>query len=137
MTWLILGASAAILVLAFFLRRHAAKRLAALDLAGEVVYWDGGAAAEVLVSHQHGLTGKPDYIRREGKELIPVERKSRTISAAGAYEAKSSNSRPTACWWRSDLENRCSVASCCIKTGRWKSPSMTSSASDSSMLWPN
>jgi CRISPR-associated exonuclease Cas4 len=88
MTWFILGASAAILVLAFFLRRHAAKRLAALDLAGEVVYWDGGAAAEVLVSHQHGLTGKPDYIRREGEELIPVEQKSRFISAAGAYEGE-------------------------------------------------
>jgi len=88
MTWLILGASAAILVLAFLLRRHAQRRLAALDLAGEVVYWDDGAAAEVLVSHQHGLTGKPDYIRREGEELIPVEQKSRFISAAGPYEGE-------------------------------------------------
>ena len=83
MTLLILGASAAIL-----LRRHAQRRLAALDLAGEVVYWDDGAAAEVLVSHQHGLTGKPDYIRREGEELIPVEQKSRFISAAEAYEGE-------------------------------------------------
>jgi CRISPR-associated exonuclease Cas4 len=57
-------------------------------LAGEVVYWDDGAAAEVLVSHQHGLTGKPDYIRREGEELIPVEQKSRFISAAEAYEGE-------------------------------------------------
>jgi CRISPR-associated exonuclease Cas4 len=88
MIWLILGASAAILVLAFFLRRHAQRRLAALDLAGEVIYWDGGAAAEVLVSHQHGLTGKPDYIRREGEERIPVEQKSRVVSAAGPYEGE-------------------------------------------------
>jgi CRISPR-associated exonuclease Cas4 len=88
MIWLILGASAAILVLAFFLRRHAQERLAGLDLAGEVVYWDDGAADEVLVSHQHGLTGKPDYIRREGEELIPVELKSRVMSAAGAYEGE-------------------------------------------------
>jgi CRISPR-associated exonuclease Cas4 len=88
MIWLILGASAAILVLAFFLRRHAQRRLAALDLAGEVVCWDDGAAAEVLVSHQHGLTGKPDYIRREGEELIPLEQKSRFISAAGPYEGE-------------------------------------------------
>jgi CRISPR-associated exonuclease Cas4 len=88
MTWLILGASAAILVLAFLLRRQAQRRLAALDLAGEVIYWDGGAAAEVLVSHQHGLTGKPDFIRREGEELIPVEQKSRFISAAGPYEGE-------------------------------------------------
>ena len=82
MTWLILGASASILVLAFFLRRHARKRLAAQGLAGEVIYSDYGAVDEVLVSHRHGLTGKPDYIRREGEELIPVERKSRTISGS-------------------------------------------------------
>jgi CRISPR-associated exonuclease Cas4 len=88
MTWLVLGASAAILVLAFLLRLHAQRRLAALDLAGEVVYWDDGAAAEVLVSHQHGLTGKPDYIRRECEELIPVERKSRSVSATGAYDGE-------------------------------------------------
>ena len=69
MTWLILVASAAILVLAFLLRLRAQRRLAAQDLAGEVVYWDAGAAAEVLVSHQHGLTGKPDYIRRVAQPL--------------------------------------------------------------------
>ena len=88
MTWLILGASASILVLAFFLRRHARKRLAAQGLAGEVIYSDYGAVDEVLVSHRHGLTGKPDYIRKEGEELIPVERKSRTISAASAHEGE-------------------------------------------------
>lgn len=58
MTWLVLGASAAILVLAFLLWRHAAKRLAALGLAGEVIYSDGGSDDEVLVSHRHRLTGK-------------------------------------------------------------------------------
>ena len=46
------------------------------------------SAAEVLVSHPHGLTGKPDYISREGEELIPVERKSRSVSATGAYEGE-------------------------------------------------
>ena len=88
MTWLLLGASAAILVLAFLLRRHAVKRLAALGLAGEVIYSDNEATDEVLVSHRHGLTGKPDYISREGEELIPVERKSRSVSATGAYEGE-------------------------------------------------
>lgn len=88
MTWLLLTLSTAILVLAFLLRRHAAKRLAALGLAGEVIYSDDGAVDEVLVSHRHGLTGKPDYISREGEELIPVERKSRSVSATGAYEGE-------------------------------------------------
>lgn len=73
-------------MLAFLVRRHAVRRLAALDLAGDVVYWDDSAAAEVLVSHRHGLTGKPDYISREGEELIPVERKSRSVSATGEGE---------------------------------------------------
>jgi CRISPR-associated exonuclease Cas4 len=88
MIWLLLSASSAALVLAIFLRRRAQRRLAALDVAGEVVYWDDGTVVEALVSHQHGLTGKPDYIRRDGDELIPVERKSRIISAAGAYEGE-------------------------------------------------
>src|ERR1035437_101902 len=88
MTWLLLALSAAILVLAFLLRRHAVKRLAALGLAGEVIYSDNEATDEVLVSHRHGLTGKPDYISREGEELIPVERKSRSVSATGAYEGE-------------------------------------------------
>jgi CRISPR-associated exonuclease Cas4 len=88
MTWLILGASAAILVLAFLLRCHAVNRLAALGLAGEVIYSDNDAVDEVLVSHRHGLTGKPDYISKEGEELIPVELKSRSVTAAGAYEGE-------------------------------------------------
>ena len=88
MTWLLLAASTAILALAFLLRRHASKRLVGLDVTGEVVYRDDGAVVEVLVSHLHGLTGKPDYIQRDGEELIPVERKSRIISPAGAYEGE-------------------------------------------------
>jgi CRISPR-associated exonuclease Cas4 len=55
---------------------------------GEVVYSDRGAGDEVLVSHVHGLSGKPDYILSRGEELIPVERKSRSVSAAGAYEGE-------------------------------------------------
>jgi hypothetical protein len=49
---------------------------------------DDGAVDEISVSHLHGLTGKPDYILREGEELIPVEHKSRLMSAAGAYEGE-------------------------------------------------
>jgi CRISPR-associated exonuclease Cas4 len=46
------------------------------------------SADEVLISHRHGLTGKPDYMSREGEELIPVERKSRSVSATGAYDGE-------------------------------------------------
>ena len=49
MTWLLLAASTAILALAFLLRRHVSKRLAGLDVTGEVVYGDDGAVVEVLV----------------------------------------------------------------------------------------
>ena len=88
MTWLLLALSAAILVLAFLLKRLAVKRLEALGLAGEVIYSDNDAVDEVLVSHRHGLAGKPDYISIEGEEFIPVERKSRSVSATGAYEGE-------------------------------------------------
>lgn len=88
MIWLLLTLSTAILVLALLVRRYAVRRLAALGLAGEVIYSDNEAVDEVLVSHRHRLTGKPDYISREGEELIPVERKSRSVSATGAYEGE-------------------------------------------------
>ena len=137
MTWLVLGASAAILVLAFLLRLHAQRRLAALDLAGEVVYRDGGAAAEVLVSHQYGLIGKPDYIRREGEELIPVEQNRASSRQSAPTKAKYCSSRHIAYWWRSDSESRCGVASSCTRTVPSRSRSMTSSVPGSSTLWPN
>jgi hypothetical protein len=84
MTWILLALSTAVLVLAFALRRRAGKHLAALGLAGEVIYSDNDAVDDVLVSHRYGLTGKPDFISRDGDELIPVERKSRSVSATGA-----------------------------------------------------
>ena len=88
MIWLILAASTVILVLSFMLRRHAEGTLTAVNMTGEVVYSDRGADDEVLVSHVHGLSGKPDYILSRDGELIPVERKSRSVSAAGAYEGE-------------------------------------------------
>jgi CRISPR-associated exonuclease Cas4 len=88
MTWLLLTLSTAISGPRVPAPRHAVKRLAALGLAGEVIYSDNEAVNEVLVSPRHGLTGKPDYISREGEELIPVERKSRSVSATGAYEGE-------------------------------------------------
>jgi hypothetical protein len=77
------------------LRRHAVKRSTALGLAGEVIYSDNDAVDEGLVSHRYGLTGKPDYISREGEELIPVERKSRSISEPSLLLSRPANRRRT------------------------------------------
>jgi CRISPR-associated exonuclease Cas4 len=46
------------------------------------------SVSDVLVSDAHGLVGKPDYILERDGELVPVERKSRKLSAAGAYEGE-------------------------------------------------
>jgi hypothetical protein len=60
----------------------------ALDLGGDIIYLDENDSTEVLVSHFHGLAGRPDYIRKQGEELIPVERKSRHLSPSGADELR-------------------------------------------------
>jgi hypothetical protein len=41
-----------------------------------------------LVSEAHRLVGKPDYILERDGKLVPVERKSRKLSTAGAYEGE-------------------------------------------------
>jgi CRISPR-associated exonuclease Cas4 len=46
---------------------------------GQVIYADTGAWQGVtrpLFSHDHQLTGKPDYVVQDGDEIIPVEVKS-------------------------------------------------------------
>jgi len=43
---------------------------------GEIIYSDTGAWArneETLRSNAHGLVGKPDYLVRTGRQVIPVE----------------------------------------------------------------
>jgi CRISPR-associated exonuclease Cas4 len=87
MIFLLLAVSLAILVFGLLFRRRAQEHLSELSVAGEVVYADSGAD-EVLVSSLHGLAGKPDYVRKEGDEFIPVERKSRLLSASGPYEGE-------------------------------------------------
>jgi CRISPR-associated exonuclease Cas4 len=87
MILLLLAVSLAVLAVGLVLRRRAQEQFAELSVAGDVVYADSGAA-EVLVSNLHGLAGKPDYVRKEGGEPIPVERKSRVLSASGAYEGE-------------------------------------------------
>lgn len=81
-------ASLALLLAAFFLRYFARARAAALGLPGELVYADQGEQ-ELFVSDRHGLVGRPDYIREvDGGELVPVERKSRELKASGPYEGE-------------------------------------------------
>ncbi len=58
--------------------------------AGEVVYSDTGAWGRVerpLFSARLHLTGKPDYLVREGGDVIPVEVKSGRAPAGGAHPA--------------------------------------------------
>lgn len=57
---------------------------------GQVVYSDTGAWGRVerpLFSHSLHLTGKPDYLVREGGAVIPVEVKSGRAPTSGAYAA--------------------------------------------------
>lgn len=57
---------------------------------GQVVYSDTGAWGRVerpLFSHSLQLTGKPDYLVREGGAVVPVEVKSCRAPASGAYAA--------------------------------------------------
>jgi CRISPR-associated exonuclease Cas4 len=54
--------------------------------AGRVVYADTSRwqrAARPLFSRQHQLTGKPDYLVREGRAIIPAELKSSRAPADG------------------------------------------------------
>jgi CRISPR-associated exonuclease Cas4 len=69
------------LLIALALWRWARSGRAAAGLpAGEVVYVDTRAwdrTERPLFSRRYRLTGKPDYLVREGRSLIPVEVKSR------------------------------------------------------------
>lgn len=58
--------------------------------AGEVVYSDTGAWGRVekpLFSARLQLAGKPDYLVRDGADIIPVEVKSGRAPAVGAHPA--------------------------------------------------
>ena len=60
------------------LRSGAVRRGTGLPL-GRVTYVDTGAwdrCERPLFSHRHRLTGRPDYLVRTGKDLVPVEVKS-------------------------------------------------------------
>lgn len=56
-------------------------------LPGEVVYRDG-PDAETLVSRRHRVAGRPDYVTREKRGLVPVEVKSRSCGQRGPYDGE-------------------------------------------------
>ena len=86
MIWLVL-LGAAMLAVGLALQWAAATKAHSLGVEGDVVYADD-QGSEVLISERHGLVGKPDYIMREAGELVPVEQKSRALSAASPYEGE-------------------------------------------------
>lgn len=65
-------------LLSLFLRNHAAV------CPGEVVYRDTDDE-HTLVSDRYRLVGRPDYITREKRGLVPVEVKSRACGPRGPY----------------------------------------------------
>ena len=81
----------ALLALAVLLWIFASRLRVASGLpSGEVVYSDTGVWGRVeqpLFSAALQLTGKPDYLVREGGAIVPVEVKSGRAPAEGAYAA--------------------------------------------------
>lgn len=86
MTWFVI-----LLILALGLWLLAGRLRQSTGLpTGQVVYSDTGAWGRVerpLFSQNLQLTGKPDYLVREGGVVIPVEVKSGRAPANGAYAA--------------------------------------------------
>jgi CRISPR-associated exonuclease Cas4 len=80
-----------LLILAILLWLVASRMRQSAGLpSGEVVYSDTGAWGRVeqpLFSAELQLTGKPDYLVREGGAVVPVEVKSGRAPAEGAYAA--------------------------------------------------
>ncbi len=64
---LLLVLACALLLLALYLRHRSGLP------AGAVTYGDADGAGQVLRSERYGLVGKPDYLVRRGRHLIPVE----------------------------------------------------------------
>jgi len=77
MIWL-LWCSLVILAIGFLLRLSARSSANALGLDGQVIAGTGGDA-DLFVSDAYGLVGKPDYVTDQDGELVPIERKSRSI----------------------------------------------------------
>jgi len=84
----VLIAAALILAAVFLLTRAREQRRIGGLPDGALVYSDNAAGeCPVLVSHRHGLKGKPDaLVRTESGHLIPVERKKTRAPRRGPYD---------------------------------------------------
>jgi CRISPR-associated exonuclease Cas4 len=78
--------AALFLVLALYFFRQSSKRRKTAGLpGGRVIYTDTsqwGPVEDALYDPVAGLTGKPDYLVRKGKQIIPVEVKSGRVPDA-------------------------------------------------------
>ena len=79
-----------LLIIALVLLWQARRQISATGLpGGRVIYSDTqkwGAVKEPFYDSELGLTGKPDYLVEQGKEIIPVEVKS-ARTPYGPYDA--------------------------------------------------
>lgn len=81
MSVVLLALGVLVLLVWLVLRRRVAV------LPGEVVYRDG-PDSETLVSRRYGVAGRPDYVTREKRGLVPVEVKSRSCGQRGPYDGE-------------------------------------------------
>lgn len=78
MTGALLALAAVFFLLWLFFRTRAAF------VPGEVAYRDA-RGQPTLLSHRHRLAGRPDYVTRDGRGLVPFEVKSRVCGERGPY----------------------------------------------------
>lgn len=84
--WIVLFLLLTVLFIGWGRRRRAATGVPSGDvLYSDTTSWD--RLARPLFSERLRLTGKPDYIVRHGREVIPVEVKSGPAPRGGPYEA--------------------------------------------------
>jgi CRISPR-associated exonuclease Cas4 len=83
----LIGAALLLAAVFLFLFGRDQRRLGGLP-EGDLIYNDNAAAdCPVLVSHRHGLKGKPDaLVRTPSGDLIPVERKKTRAPRRGPYD---------------------------------------------------
>ena len=86
--FVVVGLALLIVGVASIVFSRRARSIAGLP-AGQVIYSDTSRwqrAERPLFSHRHQLTGKPDYVVREGRAIIPIEVKSSRAPASGPRE---------------------------------------------------
>jgi len=92
MTNSLIGLAQILLLLGVVTLRWSRRARRATGLpSGKVIYADTSRwqhAERPLFSRQHQLTGKPDYLVREGRAIIPIEVKSSRAPADGPLASR-------------------------------------------------